>query len=116
MRGGVAIGWLVTMALLAGCQGNRVPNASLGIGWEGPGVPPVVSGTWQTRAELAVSRSGLAAAAAGDEIYAFGGASSETGLLASTERYDPTSDTWTTLAASRRWMCPRRRWPAGRSR
>ncbi len=49
--------------------------------------------SWIKKSDLNVPRSGLAAAAVNNKIYAFGGSSSS-GTTAVTEEYDPTSDTW----------------------
>jgi len=59
--------------------------------------PPARS-RWQERAVLLTPRSGLAAAAYENRIYALGGESAQ-GISANVERYDPASDSWIALAS-----------------
>lgn len=61
-----------------------------------------VADTWRTLSDMPTARHGLAVAAAQGKIYAIGGYSSRgdrTGkILATTEEYDPATDTWLRLA------------------
>jgi len=59
--------------------------------------PAPTPSRWQVRAPMLTARSGLAAAAYENQIYAIGGETDE-GVTGALERYDPRSDTWTALA------------------
>ena len=52
---------------------------------------------WKQLADMPTARAGLAAAAYDNQIYAIAGEGFD-GVLAVNERYDPSSDTWETLA------------------
>lgn len=58
--------------------------------------------TWEVLAPMPTGRTGLGAAVVGDSIYAVGGRTSTSpcsgGPLATVERYDILTDTWTTVA------------------
>jgi len=59
-------------------------------------------GTWHTAAPLARPRNHLAGAAVGGFVYAVGGQSlwdEQNGAQAKVDRYDPTTDSWTPVAA-----------------
>jgi len=73
------------------------PNATLPSATASPAPSATPVSRWQVRAPMLTARSGLAAAAYENQIYAIGGETHEavTGAL---ERYDPSSDTWTALA------------------
>ncbi len=53
---------------------------------------------WQSLADMSVARSGLAAVAYDDRIYAIAGESAQ-GVTGLTERYSPPTNSWETLAA-----------------
>jgi N-acetylneuraminic acid mutarotase len=62
--------------------------------------------TWTSKASMASTREGLAAAAVNNKIYAIGGHDGST-YLATVEEYDPAADTWTSrasMAAPRTWL------------
>jgi YVTN family beta-propeller protein len=66
--------------------------------------PPRNLGTWLVRAPMPTSRAHLAAATAvgadgRSRIYAIGGHNAENIALRTVEAYDPTTDTWTTVAS-----------------
>jgi DNA-binding CsgD family transcriptional regulator len=66
------------------------------IGGVFPTAPTDSSATrWRTRAQLPTPRTGLAAVAHENLVYAIGGVSSD-GVSAKVEVYDPGTDTWTT--------------------
>lgn len=53
---------------------------------------------WRARAVLPVARQGMGLVAYGGQVYALGGESAE-GVSGSVERYDPQTDSWTSLAS-----------------
>ncbi|MCI0633405.1 MAG: hypothetical protein L0206_05725 [Actinobacteria bacterium] len=59
--------------------------------------------TWTSLADMATGRGGLGVAVVGDSLYAIGGRTGSTpcsgGVLATVERYDIGSDTWTAVAS-----------------
>jgi DNA-binding CsgD family transcriptional regulator len=59
---------------------------------------PTAVPRWQARAALPTSRSGLAVAVYENQVYAIGGETAQ-GAVGIVERYDPTSDMWTTLSS-----------------
>jgi hypothetical protein len=64
------------------------------------------TGGWRSVAPMSTARARFRLVAAGGHLYAIGGVSSDTGdpgdIPASVERYDPGSDTWTTVASMKR--------------
>jgi DNA-binding CsgD family transcriptional regulator len=68
-----------------------VPGATASLA---PTATPV--SRWQVRAPMLTARSGLAAAAYENQIYAIGGETDE-GVTGALERYNPRNDTWTAL-------------------
>jgi DNA-binding CsgD family transcriptional regulator len=60
--------------------------------------PPAARPRWQAHAPLPTSRSSLAVAVYENQIYAIGGETAQ-GATGIVERYNPTSDTWTTLSS-----------------
>jgi hypothetical protein len=70
------------------------PTATLPSATASPAPTP---SRWQVRAPMHTARSGLAAAAYENQIYAIGGETDE-GVTGALERYDPRNDIWTALA------------------
>jgi DNA-binding CsgD family transcriptional regulator/N-acetylneuraminic acid mutarotase len=60
--------------------------------------PPAAQSRWQAHAALPTSRCGLAVAVYESRIYAIGGETAQ-GATGIVERYNPASDTWTTLSS-----------------
>jgi len=54
--------------------------------------------SWQEKAQMPTARSGLAAIAYENQIYAIGGETDD-GVVGSVERYDPIADRWSSLTA-----------------
>jgi N-acetylneuraminic acid mutarotase len=68
------------------------------LGARGPGPAEAEAAPWTFAQSMSQRRSYVAAALAGGEIYAAGGMVGETGrFLDVFQRYDPQTDTWTTL-------------------
>jgi DNA-binding CsgD family transcriptional regulator len=94
--------WLIVVVFLligaAGVTGlflmNRNQPATLAS--DGPPLETPLP-RWQVYSSMPTARSGLAAVAYEDQIYAIAGESPE-GVTAVLERYDPTSNGWSTLA------------------
>ena len=59
--------------------------------------PPTAASRWRMNADMPTARSGLAVATYENRVYAIGGETIQ-GVIARTERYDPTSNAWTVLA------------------
>ncbi len=60
--------------------------------------PPTALPQWQIKSPMLTARSGLAATAYSDRAYASGG-EGPTGITGANERYDPSANSWTPLAA-----------------
>jgi DNA-binding CsgD family transcriptional regulator len=58
---------------------------------------PTMESRWQTLADLPVARTGFAATAYENQIFVFGGETSQ-GITGITERFDPSTDAWTELS------------------
>jgi len=70
------------------------PTATLPSATISPAPTATPASRWQTRAPMLTARSGLAAAAYENQIYAIGGETDE-GVTGALERYDPRADAWT---------------------
>jgi DNA-binding CsgD family transcriptional regulator/N-acetylneuraminic acid mutarotase len=75
---------------------RAIPGASTP-GTSAPSPMPTVV-RWEERAPMPVARSGLAAVAYDNQIYAIGGETS-TGVTGLVQRYDPNTDAWSVLSS-----------------
>jgi DNA-binding CsgD family transcriptional regulator/N-acetylneuraminic acid mutarotase len=82
---------IVVLAVLLGVSLYRRPAAST---LSAPSATP----RWHDKTQLPAARSGLAAAAYENQVYAIGG-EGPAGVSAVVERYDPASNAWTTLSS-----------------
>ena len=53
--------------------------------------------SWQYRSSMPTPRTGIAAVAVNDQVFTFGGQNEEGAIVATVERFDPASNSWTTL-------------------
>ncbi len=98
-------GWLILAVSLAllGVFGLRQLVAAPALPAASPTASPAATATptaprWQTRAPLPVARRHLAVTTYENQIYAIGGETVE-GVTGQLDRYDPATDSWTTLTA-----------------
>ncbi len=93
----LGVGFAVAIFAGAGYFGWLLPRAAPTAGAPGATTTPAPTPSrWQARAPMLTARTGLAAAAYENQIYAIGGETDE-GVTGALERYDPHTDTWTAL-------------------
>src|SRR5437870_6104818 len=81
---------LTATASGSGITGNPITFTARGTG---------CSNCWTTKASMPTARSLLASEEINGLVYALGGLGAGTGVLATVEAYDPSTDTWTPKAA-----------------
>jgi N-acetylneuraminic acid mutarotase len=87
---------VAAMLLVVACRdaGDSVVPAI-----EAPSFSNGGGGVWTTKAPMPTARGYLAVGAVNGIIYAVGGTSGATGMLATVEAYDPATNVWTTKAS-----------------
>ena len=94
---GVAITMLAGVGVREWLLPAPVPTATVPVPTASPAPTATPVSRWQVRTRMLTARSGLAAAAYENQIYAIGG-ETDGGVTGALERYDPVADTWTALA------------------
>jgi len=90
---GILLAFVIVLSLRS-TQAPRTPPTSTGNTAAPSPIPTLMR--WEEKAPMLTARSGLAAAVYENEIYAIGG-EGLSGVTGRVEKYDPASDSWTTL-------------------